>query len=284
MADKVILVTGCSSGMGMATAVGLAGRGHTVFATMRNLGKRAALDAAAAVAKVALEVRRLDVQETDSIAAVVGEIIGAAGRLDVLINVAGAGQFLATEHASEADLEWVLDVNFKGMVRTTRAVLPHMRKARSGQIINVTSVGGLIGIPFNDLYCGAKFAIEGFTESLATYMTPAFGINFTCVEPGGIASDFIGTAMAQALASMPDDEYRAMFEEMFRGADSPEGRAAFQTAAECAAVVVDLVANATPPLRIRTGAWAEAFTHFKTAADPDGTRQVQQLAQMFRRR
>jgi NAD(P)-dependent dehydrogenase (short-subunit alcohol dehydrogenase family) len=198
--------------------------------------------------------------------------------------VAGAGQFLATEHASEADLEWIHDVNFKGVVRTTRAALPNMRKARSGQVINVTSVGGLVGIPFNDLYCGTKFAIEGFTEALATYMTPAFGIKFTCVEPGGIESDFIGTAMAQALASMPDDEYRAMFEEMFRGADSPEARAAFQTAAECAAVVVDLVGNLTPPLRIRTGAWAEGFTHFKTAADPDGTKQVQQLAQMFTRR
>jgi NAD(P)-dependent dehydrogenase (short-subunit alcohol dehydrogenase family) len=106
------------------------------------------------------------------------------GKIDVLINNAGAGFVRTVEQATEEEIRWVTDVNYFGTVRCIKEVIPHMRSARSGHIINISSVGGLVGQPFNELYCASKFAVEGLTEAMATYMEPAFGIKFTVVEPG----------------------------------------------------------------------------------------------------
>lgn len=194
---KVVLITGCSSGLGLALAVQTARAGHTVYATMRNLGKRAALEAAAETAGVALHVAALDVQDSGSIADCVARVMAEQGRIDVLINNAGAGYLRSTEQASAEDIDWVIDVNLIGVVRCTKAVIGHFRKQRSGHVITISSVGGLVGQPFNELYCAAKFGVEGYMEAMASYITPSFGIHFTLVEPGGIASDFAATVLKQ---------------------------------------------------------------------------------------
>ncbi|MGY8898323.1 MAG: SDR family oxidoreductase [Paraglaciecola sp.] len=276
--QKVILVTGTSSGLGIDIAIQLAAQGHKIFATMRNTDKKTALLEAAEKAQVSLSIKQLDVQNTGSVQRCVEQIIEQEGRIDVLINNAGAGFVRTTEQATEEEIEWVMDVNFKGVVRCIKAVLPHMRQARSGHVINISSVGGLIGQPFNEFYCAAKFAVEGYVESVSTYITANFGINFTNVEPGGIRSEFANNALAQFQGGggMKEDEYRPILEKYIAGAGSrTEG--VYQTSAEVAKVVTDCVNQPHPPIRVRTSPWAEQFCLLKTERDPSGLKQQQQV-------
>lgn len=270
---KVVLVTGCSTGLGISIAVQAADAGNTVYATMRNLAKREALDAAAAEASVDLNVVALDVQSSDSVNAAVDQIIAEQGRIDVLINNAGAGYIRSTEQASEDDINWIMDVNFNGVVRGTKAVLPHMRKARSGHVITIGSVGGLVGQPFNDIYCAAKFAVEGYTESLASYAGPAFGLHFSVIEPGGIATEFANNVLKQVeeTGGMLDDEYLPLLQKYVAGAQSRAADGVYQTADEVASVVLDIMNSDNPPIRARTSEWGEKFTAHKTKGDPNGT-------------
>lgn len=272
--SKVILITGTSTGLGVSIAVQAAAAGHIVYATMRDLSKRQVLDDAAAAAGVTLHISRLDVQDSESIAEAVQVMIAREGRVDVLVNNAGVGFARSLEQASEEDIQRVIDVNFTGVVRCTRAVLPYMREARAGHVINISSVGGLIGQPFNEIYCGAKFAVEGFTESLSSYVTPAFGVHFTAVEPGGIASEFANNVLAHIASTggMLEDEYLPILKKYVSGSANRQDSSAYQTADEAAAVVLDVIHAEKPPVRIRTSAWAEEFTRYKTGLDPDGTK------------
>ncbi|WP_298985030.1 SDR family oxidoreductase [uncultured Roseibium sp.] len=274
--SKVILITGTSTGLGVEIAVQAAKAGHTVYATMRNLSKRSTLDAAAEDAAVSLQVLQLDVQESASVNAAVDHVIAAEGRIDTLINNAGAGYVRTTEQASEEEINWVMDVNFMGVVRCTKAVIPHMRKARKGHVVTVSSVGGLVGQPFNEIYCAAKFAVEGFTEALASYVSPNFAIDFTTVEPGGIQSEFAANIMKQIeeTGGMLEDEYLPILQKYIGSAqDRAAGSDIYQTAEKVASVVLECVEANEPPIRKRTSSWGEEFTRFKTATDPDGRKQ-----------
>ncbi|MEO1083619.1 MAG: SDR family NAD(P)-dependent oxidoreductase, partial [Acidobacteriota bacterium] len=250
----------------------------------RNLKKRGSLDDAASEAGVELHVLQLDVQDTASVSAAVDAVLEEEGRIDTLINNAGAGFVRTTEQASEDDIQWIMDVNFMGVVRCTKAVLPSMRKARSGHVVTISSVGGLVGQPFNEIYCAAKFAVEGFTESLATYVTPHFGIHFTAVEPGGIRSDFAANVMehVQSTGGMLDDEYLPILQKYIGGAENRrDGADLYQTADEVAAVVMECIDAEEPPIRRRTSPWAEGFTRFKTEPDPTGKKQQAAVIEQF---
>lgn len=270
--SKVVLITGTSTGLGVSIAVQAAAAGHTVYATMRSLDKRAALDEAAKAAGVAIHLLPLDVQDLASVEAAVAQIVAAEGRIDVLINNAGAGFVRSTEQATEQELQWVIDVNLMGVMRCTKAVMPHMRAARRGHIVTVGSVGGLIGQPFNEVYCAAKFGVEGYMEAMASYITPTFGIHFTTVEPGGIRTEFVANVMKQIAGSggMRDDEYAPVLQRYIGGSAARRDSGAYQTSDEVAAVVLQVVEATDPPIRIRTSPWAEALCQLKTAADPDG--------------
>lgn len=275
--EKVALVTGTSSGLGMYVAVMLAEQGYTTYATMRNLDKKQALLDLAAERKVELRVKPLDVQSTDSVNACFTDVMNEAGRLDVLVNNAGAGFIRTTEQATEEEVEWVLDVNFKGVVRCTKAALPVMREQKSGHIVNISSVGGLVGQPFNELYCAAKFAVEGYTEGLASYIQPSFNINFSLVEPGGIASEFANSVLSdiEKKGGFPEDEYGAVFAAYIAAAQArgaAETSDIYQTSEQVAQVVLDCVGAGEPPLRVRSSDWAEQFSHLKTQADPTGVK------------
>ena len=282
--SKVILITGTSTGLGTSIAIQAALAGHKVYATMRNLGKRDGLDAAADAAGVSLEVLPLDVQDTASIEAAVAEARAREGRIDTLINNAGAGFVRSTEQASEADFLWVMDVNFMGVVRCTKAVIGEMRKARSGHIVTISSVGGLVGQPFNEIYCGAKFAVEGYMEAMASYISPNFGINFSVVEPGGIASEFAANVMKQVeqTGGMLDDEYLPILQKYVGGSQTRQaGSDIYQTADEVAEVVMRCVESDAPPIRTRTSKWGEAFCALKTELDPDGKKLQAQVVEQF---
>jgi NAD(P)-dependent dehydrogenase (short-subunit alcohol dehydrogenase family) len=273
--SKIALITGCSTGVGLHLAVILAGRGYRSYATMRDLAKKDALLQLADAAGVEIHLKQLDVSDSDSVNNCVEEVIAEAGAIDLLVNNAGAGFVRTTEQASEEEVRWVTDVNYLGVVRCCKAVLPHMRERRSGHIINVTSVGGLVGQPFNEFYCAAKFAVEGYTESLASYVQPKFNIKFTCVEPGGIATEFANNALAQFQSGggMVDDEYKPLLEQYIAGAQARAqagDSTVFQSGEQVAEVIADCADNPDPPVRIRSSQWAEQFCQLKTGLDPDG--------------
>lgn len=279
---KIVLITGTSSGLGISLAVQAAKQGHKIYATMRNLSKRQSLDEAVNAAGVSVEVLQLDVQDTASINSAVDAIMDREGRIDVLINNAGVGFVRSTEQASEDDINWVLDVNFTGVVRCTKAVLPHMRKQRRGHVITVSSVGGLVGQPFNEIYCAAKFAVEGYMESLACYVGPAFGLHFSTVEPGGIRSEFASSVMEHVgkTGGMLEDEYLPILQQYIANSQS-HGDEVYQTPDEVAEVVLQCMNAEEPPIRTRTSKWGENLCSLKTGQDPDGKKMQSKVQNEF---
>lgn len=278
--SKVALITGTSTGLGINVAIQLAQAGFKVYATMRNLEKQQPLRTAINAANVDITIKQLDVQDAASINRCVSEIMKESGGIDLLVNNAGAGYVRTTEQAPEEDIHWVMDVNFHGVVRCIKAVLPHMREKRGGHVINVSSVGGLVGQPFNEFYCAAKFALEGYVESVSTYITPHFNVHFTNLEPGGISTEFANNALAQFQngGGMKDDEYRPILEKYISGAQDRASEGIYQSPDEVAKVLVDIALQKEPPIRSQTSTWSREFVSLKTQADPTGKVQQQKIA------
>lgn len=272
---KIALITGTSVGLGISIAVKLAAKNVKVYATMRNPDKKSKLEEAVANAGTSVEIMKLDVQDTSSVEQCVNQIIEKEGRIDILVNNAGAGFLRTTEQATEEEIQWVMDVNFMGVVRCTKAVIPHMRAAKSGHIVNISSVGGLVGQPFNEIYCAAKFAVEGYTESMACYIQPSFNIKFTSVEPGGISTEFATNVLKQlqSTGGMREDAYRPVLDKYVGKIQSrsKESQAqTHQTPDQVADVVIECIENPEPPIRTRTSPWSNEFCDLKTKADPTG--------------
>jgi NAD(P)-dependent dehydrogenase (short-subunit alcohol dehydrogenase family) len=185
---ETVLITGAGSGFGLLASIECARRGLRVFASMRDLGKAARLDEAAAKAQISIEKVRLDVTQAQSIADAVGEVVKQTGRIDVLVNNAGFGMAGALEDLTLDELREQLETNFFGVAALTKAVLPAMRERRHGRIINVSSMGGRFATPGFSAYCASKFAVEGLSESLRHELRP-FGIWVSLVEPGMFKTD-----------------------------------------------------------------------------------------------
>lgn len=217
--DATVLVTGTSSGLGLETAVHLAECGFRVYATMRCLERRSALDAEAARRSVRMEVLELDVTRQDQIDAAVTGVLGSAGRIDALINNAGIVLRGCFEDLDESEIRSVFDTDLFGAMALTRAVLPCMRAARQGRIVLVTSVGGRIGGFGVSAYCAAKFAAEGFGESLAQELLP-FGIRVSMVAPAIIKTPcWSNNRGVSRRALEPSSAYRSWFQNSERLAD-----------------------------------------------------------------
>lgn len=285
--NKVIVVTGASSGLGLSLSVKLAMEGNRVYATMRDLAKRDALMNAADEKGVQVVTKELDVGNTSSVNDCIAAIIAEEGRIDCLVNNAGMGFIKSTEQASEEEIQQILNTNFMGVVRCIKAVLPSMREARSGHIINISSVGGLVGQPFNEIYCASKFALEGYTESMAAYIQPTFNIKFSLIEPGGIASEFVNNIYARHSLDKCEieDEYGPILTQYLTSArsraSSSKGTSVYQSSDEVADCVMDVINSKNPPLRIRSSDWANAFCQLKTQADPDGSLLMSELRSLF---
>jgi len=190
MAQKVALLTGASSGFGLLTAVELAQRGFRVVASMRDLGRRQRLDQAAAAAGVAaqLDIRQLDITHFDAIPGFVEAVAHDFGRVDVLVNNAGFAMAGFAEDMRLEEIRRQFETNFFGQVAMTQAVLPIMRRQSSGHIIMVSSISGLHGAFSISSYSAAKFALEGWSESLRLEVN-ALGIKVVLVEPGSFQTD-----------------------------------------------------------------------------------------------
>jgi NAD(P)-dependent dehydrogenase (short-subunit alcohol dehydrogenase family) len=188
--QKVALITGTSSGIGLLTAVELARAGFRAAATMRDLGRRERLDRAVTEAGVAerVDVRRLDVTDFPAIEPLIASVIADYGRIDVLVNNAGFALGGFAEDIQLDELRAQFETNFFAQVAVTRAVLPHMRRQRGGHIVMVSSISGRIAGPGRSSYSASKFALEGWSESLRME-THALGIRVVLVEPGPYATD-----------------------------------------------------------------------------------------------
>lgn len=283
---KIVLITGTSTGLGLETAILFANSGYKVYATMRNLDKSELIKNNISSDNLDIELLPLDVSNANSINDCVKQIIENEGKIDILINNAGGGFAKTTEQATEEEMKWVTDLNYFGVVRCTKAVLPFMRKQKSGHIINITSVGGLVGQPFNEFYCAAKFAVEGYTEALASYLTLDFCIKFTLVEPGGIATEFMKSTMGKTIENgkLAHPDYMQIFDKYMKGIQkrAAEGlEKSYQLPIEVAEVILKVAQTEKPPLRIRTSAWGENFCNLKTQTDPDGTLLVNEVVKRF---
>lgn len=217
--SKSVLITGASSGFGRDAALELAGRGHTVFATMRGVnGKNAeaaqALEASASENGWALHVLELDVTDEASVNAAVASAIGTAGQVDVLVNNAGVGNFGIQETFTIEQIQSIFDVNVFGVLRANRAVLPHMRERGSGQIIYISSGLGRILFPFVGPYASTKFALEALAEASSHELKP-IGVETMIIEPGAYGTSF-GAKMMQGADPARMENYGPV-KEMFGG-------------------------------------------------------------------
>ena len=234
MENKTIIITGASSGFGKATAEMLSQQGHTVY----GLCRRAMQDGA-------VRYRQCDVRNREQIRAVVAEIVKEQGRVDVLVNNAGMGIGGALELATEEEIDLQMGTNFMGCVNMCQAVLHYMRKERKGKIINLSSIGGVMGLPYQGFYSASKFAIEGFTEALAAEVR-GFGIRVCMVEPGDFAPGFTGSR-TNSQATMDDPDYGPIFRRSLAIIEKEENGGLKPEV--LARRIVKLVEQKRPPLR-----------------------------------
>src|SRR5947209_4824635 len=181
--SKTILITGGTDGLGKAAALLLAERGYRVFAAGRSAEKRSALDCLAQEKKLPLETLELDVCDDASVQRGVQTALAKTGAIDVLINNAGVGYMAVVEELRLDDLKRQFETNLFGVLRVTQAVLPGMRERRSGRILMISSVAGIITPPTYGAYSSSKHALEGLSNALRLEMYP-FGIEVILIEPG----------------------------------------------------------------------------------------------------
>jgi NAD(P)-dependent dehydrogenase (short-subunit alcohol dehydrogenase family) len=250
--QRVAVITGTSSGIGLSAAIFLACNGTKVVATMRDLAKADALRKRAADEQVAIDLRPLDVQNDTSVRACIDGVVKQYGRIDILVNNAGAGMLGSTERVSMEAVRRTMDTNFFGVWRCTQAVLPLMRAARSGRIISVSSIGGLLGQPFNDAYCAAKFAVEGMMESLAP-VVKRFGVHVSLIEPGPVNTEFVPTVVKQnqAAAAAGVADYDSML-AAYLNSSRESFATAGQTADQVAKVILQAATAEAPHFRYLT--------------------------------
>lgn len=206
--ERIALITGTSSGFGLLTAIQLAGQGYKVIATMRDLSRKGELEREADQAGLLQQLHFLTLDVTDhaSIEEVINSVQDTFGRIDVLVNNAGFATGGFIEEITMEEWRRQMETNFFGVVAVTRAVLPIMRKQRSGMIINMGSISGLSGFPGYAPYAASKFAIEGFSESLRHEMSP-YGIRVVLIEPGSFRTPIWGKGMEQIRLN-EDSPYR----------------------------------------------------------------------------
>ncbi|HLY74589.1 MAG TPA: SDR family oxidoreductase [Planctomycetota bacterium] len=237
--SKVILITGASSGIGQACADELASRGHRVFGTSRNPPGK----------KGAVEILSMDVTDESSVREAVRRVTAEAGRLDVIVNNAGFGVAGAVEETSVEEAKLQFETNFFGVLRVCRAALPVLRRQGSGLIVNISSIGGVIGLPFEGLYSASKFALEGMSEALR-HEVRQFGIGVVLVEPGDFKSRFASNRILTK-ESVENSPYGASRKAVFGVMAHDEENA--PDARGVALLVSRIVESRSPALRYPVG-------------------------------
>ncbi len=262
--EKVAVVTGSSSGIGLVTSVELALNGYRVVATMRDLGRSGKLEDAAQKTGVRdrLDLRRVDITETDSLPAAVDDIVHDHSRIDILVNNAGFSTGGFAEDMTLPELRQQMETNFFGNVAMTKAVLPVMREQRSGHIIQISSVGGCAAAPLLSSYNASKFALEGWSEALRIEVH-SLGIRVVLIEPGDYDTDIWERNLVlgkQALdPSSPNKERSQRFAEFVKSR-TPKRR----DPREVAQLIARVANDPNPKLRYVIGPDAKMQLLFRT--------------------
>ncbi|MEU7646309.1 SDR family oxidoreductase [Streptomyces huasconensis] len=251
-----MLITGCSSGLGRATALHLAASERRVIATVRSPLAQHALRDEARAADLDLHVIRMDICDAASVVRGLDEIGRLTGGIDALVNNAGVEVTGPMEHTTEENLFWQLETNVVGTYRLTRAILPAMRQARSGHLVFVSSIVGRAARPFLSAYCASKYAVEGLAESLYWEMRP-FGVSVSLVEPGRYPSQL--TRNGRNIRHAPEDcPYSQLHAEYHAGLATWEPKGYQPDPHEVALAIEQILDTADPPLRRPVGADALA--------------------------
>lgn len=259
------LVTGASSGIGLATVAALAADGWRVVATARQPSRAHDLNEQAA-STASLEVRPLDVTIPESVTDCIAGVLADRGAIDLLVNNAGAGHRGTLEQLDDQELRGALELNFFGVAQVTRAVIPGMRTRRTGRIVTVTSSNGVIAMPFSDAYNASKFAVEGLMEGLAPVLA-TFGVFVSILEPGPVRTAFLrnaGGRTGEIDAADPYAEllsrYNATMAGLLGSGETPES---------VAQVIAGIARDARPHLRYQSSPAATALAARKLV-DPSG--------------
>ncbi len=249
MTQRTWLITGVSSGFGRHLTEQLLDRGDRVIGTVRRLESVA--DFTEKYPET-FRVEVVDVRDIEAIRAVVDRAVADFGRIDVAVNNAGYGLFGAAEELSDEQVVAIIATNLTAPIQMTRAVLPHMRKAGGGRIIEMSSYGGQVAFPGNSLYHATKWGLEGFAESVAQEVAP-FGIGVTIVEPGGARTEF---RYGSAQVADPLPEYAGTPARSFEKMLDPNAAQAPGDPALMAAAIIDSIDIQPAPLRVVLGSQA----------------------------
>lgn len=249
--SRVWFITGASRGIGAEIARAALAAGERVVATGRD---KEAVQAALGNPPQGALCLALDVTRPGDCEAAVRDAVNAFGRIDVLVNNAGYGHLGVFEEIAEADIAAQFDTNVFGMMRVTRQVLPVMRRQRAGRIFNLSSVGGVVGFASGAVYCATKFAVEGFSASLAPELA-GFGIQVTSVEPGFTRTDFL-TERSARYGTMPIDDYAGLDARQAYG--QYDGKQPGDPG-RLAAVILEVSRRARQPLQLPTGSDASTM-------------------------
>jgi NAD(P)-dependent dehydrogenase (short-subunit alcohol dehydrogenase family) len=262
--SKILLITGVSSGFGLALAKEALAIGHTVVGTVRSAQAKRDFESLSAAAFA----RVLDVTDFDAIDGVVSEIEATVGPIDVLVNNAGYGHEGVMEESPLSEMRRQFDVNVFGAVAMMKAVLPFMRERRRGHILNMTSMGGHITMPGIAYYCGSKFALVGISETVGKEVKP-FGIAVTAVAPGSFRTDWAGRSMTRTPRSIPD--YDAIFDPIRQAREEKSGRQLGDPTKAARAMLAAIAAD-SPPAHLLLGSDALGLVRGKLSALGDEIR------------
>jgi NAD(P)-dependent dehydrogenase (short-subunit alcohol dehydrogenase family) len=262
--QKVAIVTGSSSGIGLESALLLARNGYITYATMRSPEKDTSIKTVVQKEGLPIRVVQLDVTDDSSVKNAVDHIISEAGRIDVLVNNAGYGLGGALEDLSMEEIKSQYETNLFGLIRVTQAVLPTMRKQRSGRILNLSSGAGIFGYPGGSAYVSTKFAVEGLSESIAYELEP-FGIKVILIEPGFIRTNFANVMVVAKKAQDPASPYSELMQKIMASASELAKNAS--DAELVANVILDAASNPNPRLRYLVGKDVESWAAGKKKMD-----------------
>jgi NAD(P)-dependent dehydrogenase (short-subunit alcohol dehydrogenase family) len=245
---KSVLITGATDGLGRALALLLAQRGYRVFAAGRSPEKLAQLDSLARENKIPLESMPLDVCSDESVERAISNVLGKVGQLDVLVNNAGVNYTATVEDLSMQDWRAQFETNFFGVLRVTRAVLPHMRERRSGRILMMSSLSGLVTPPTQGAYSSSKHALEGLSNALRMELYP-FRIDVVLIEPGYIVTGIQKAATELSRPYMQESgPYAPLYARFLASANDTRSKSR-TTPEDCARVMLHAIETPKPKPR-----------------------------------
>jgi NAD(P)-dependent dehydrogenase (short-subunit alcohol dehydrogenase family) len=260
--QKVAVVTGSSSGIGLETSLMLARNDYITYATMRTPDKKVVIKTTAEKENLPIKVVQLDVTDDNSVKSAIKTINSEVGRIDVLVNNAGYALGGALEDLSMEEIKAQYETNLLGLIRVTQSVLPIMRRQKSGIIVNLSSSAGIFAVPGASAYTSTKFALEGLSESIGYELEP-FGIKVVLIEPGFVKTNFANAMVLAKNSQNPASPYLHMMQRIV--ANSTEATKSGSSADLVSKVILDAVTNSNPKLRYLVGKDAEDWVASKNS-------------------